>query len=722
MTLSAAAFTLLCAYALGRTFAAMARLSLERPLTFLAGAALLSQAVLALGLLGLANRAAFLTLGLVVLAAGWLVKAPPAPAAPRPRWLWLALSPFALVYLVHAMAPEMSPDGLAYHLSLPLRYLREGRIGFVPTDLYAQLSQGMEMLFLFVLAGANRSAAALVHLAFLFALVALIWNFAQRVTARWGAFAACALVFCSPVVGIDAASAYTDVAMAAVVFGVYVLLERWRNEPKHGLVIAAGLLAGFGYAIKYTAFLAVPYGFVLVVWTTRAWRPALLFLAPALAMILPWMAKNWVFTGNPVAPFLNHWFPNVVFDRALEVAYVNSLRWYPGLGAASTLPWEVAGNGFYVNGFLGPVWLLAPLALFSLKTPAGRRLLLAGLLFALPYASNVGTRFLIPALPFVAIAWAMAFGKRQWALVTLAAAHAVLCWPWVASFYTHRYSWRIREFPWQAALRLESEERFLGRRLTETAAALALNQHVRPGEKVLAQTQFTDALTHAGMVTGPLSRPSVELLRMLYMTSVPRLRPTGRIRFWFMTRPYQALRLRQTGGAVGQIAEVRIYHLLTPLERTQSWTFDARPNPWQAASAFDQTTVTRWMGEEVTVRFGAAASVDRIDLVYHRLPPEPTFVVEGQGEDGVWRLVSERGEVAPAPEQSEDLPHSAARVLLNNGIRYLLLRDRDYHRDLGGLTPEKNMADWPVTRLFSQYGIHLYRIDQDRLRNSPPAL
>ena len=82
--LSAAAFTLLCAYAVGRILAAAAGASLPRPIVFLAGAALLSQAVLALGLMSLAKPAAFLMLGVAALAGGALVRTPPAPVAVTP--------------------------------------------------------------------------------------------------------------------------------------------------------------------------------------------------------------------------------------------------------------------------------------------------------------------------------------------------------------------------------------------------------------------------------------------------------------------------------------------------------------------------------------------------------------------------------------------------------------------------------------------------------------
>lgn len=705
-TLGSACLGLACCFAAGRVFAGLARLSLAGPVQFLLGAGLFSQSVLALGLAGWVNRAAFLVLAAVALGAAAMVRVPGPPVGTRPGWLGWVLAPFGIVYLVHAMAPEISPDGLAYHVALPLRYLREGRVGFVPFNIYGQLSQGMEMLYLFVLSMANRSAAALVHLGFVFALVALLWDYGRSVANRWVAFTACSLVFCSPVAGIDAASAYTDVAVAAVLFGLYVVLARWRNEPSLSLAVAAGVLAGFAYGIKYTAGLGVALGFVWLM--RRDGRAATLFLAASLAMMLPWLGKNWAFTGNPWSPFANAWFPNAVFDRWLEADYVGSLRWYPGLGTAATLPWELAGRGFILNGFLGPIWLLAPLSLLALRTNEGRRLLAVGFLVGIPFALNVGTRFLIPAMPFFALALAMALSRWRWLLVGVGAAHLLLSWPWLAPLYCERYAWRIAEFPWRAALRLESEDEFQGRKLTEHHMARHLNAFVRPGEKVLTQTQFTDALTHADMLTGALSRPTVEWRRMLYLTAVPRLLPNGRIRFWFLTKPYRALRLRQLSGAPASVAECRVYRLLTPVQ------------PSSRGPALDGSTLTRVvLGEPLEVDLATPAEVDRVDCLYHSIPPEPDFVLEAQRADGAWVVASSQPELAPYVDSAQGLPAQAARLLLQQGIRFLLLRDRDYHRDLGGLTPELNMAGWPVERLASEYGMHLYRIDPNRLKPLP---
>ena len=65
-------------------------------------------------------------------------------------------------------------------------------------------------------------------------------------------------------VGIDGTSAYNDVAVAAIAFTLFYLLQIWDETATWRLAAAIGLVAGFAFAAKYTAWPAVVYalGFV----------------------------------------------------------------------------------------------------------------------------------------------------------------------------------------------------------------------------------------------------------------------------------------------------------------------------------------------------------------------------------------------------------------------------------------------------------------------------
>ena len=306
--LAGAAFTVLCCLALGRLL--MDRLSLNLSgaerllLSFPVGAACLHLIVFLLASARLARKGVFIGVGVVIFAAAWRFRRNAlsgVAAAPLPR-VWKAVfvalfTVFGVVYLVNALAPEHSPDGVTYHLGLVARYARDRGFRRITTNMYANLSQGVEMLYLVAFSVGRHSAAALTHLAFLVWLPLAMLTWARREGFPVAGAAAALFVFLSPVVGRDGTAAYNDVAVAAILFAVFWLVELWRARQDDGLLALAGLMAGFAYAAKYTAFLAVPYVLGCVAWRLRGERrrmarAVLIVGLCSAAMMTPWLAKN----------------------------------------------------------------------------------------------------------------------------------------------------------------------------------------------------------------------------------------------------------------------------------------------------------------------------------------------------------------------------------------------------------------------------------------------
>ena len=176
-----AAFTVSSAVALGSLLLRRCPLRAQERfvLAFVAGGAALSTLVFALCCLGVARPPVFLFAGAVLIVAALCLRTAPQGRLPSMTlWPGLAagavLAVYGALYLVHAMAPERSPDGSTYHLGLVARYLREGGFASVPPSMYAGFPGGTEMLFLFAFAFGRHSAAALVHLAFRAALAGLL--------------------------------------------------------------------------------------------------------------------------------------------------------------------------------------------------------------------------------------------------------------------------------------------------------------------------------------------------------------------------------------------------------------------------------------------------------------------------------------------------------------------------------------------------------------------
>jgi hypothetical protein len=427
---------------------------LEAPLfAFVGGSACVSLATFVLCLIHQARLAVFVAGGAGAIGwAAWTTRRdPPRKSLPVVPLAWRILftvvfAGFFALYFSNALAPEISPDGSGYHLGNVARYWRHQGFDWSYHSIYSSLSQGMEMLFLVAFSIGRHPASALVHMAFQASLPLLMLCYGRRFGfPRVGAFAGL-VTYASPVVGIAGSSAYNDLTAATLVFaGFYLIQVNYESDSAKTLFLI-GLLAGFSYAVKYSAGLALPVaaGF------TRGRRLLALSLG-ACVTAAPWMLRNWFWLGNPAAPFLNRWFPNPYWTGGAEHQYLAGLSQYPAFKSYYDFFLQLTVLGGLVPGMIGPIFLLLPLSMLALRHPHGRRLLLAGAVYSIPAFLNTEIRFLIPALPFFALALGLAMESSWGALPTVALLQALLCWPAVMETYCDRNAWRVRGFQFQAA-------------------------------------------------------------------------------------------------------------------------------------------------------------------------------------------------------------------------------------------------------------------------------
>ena len=74
---------------------------------------------------------------------------------------------------------------------------------------------------------------------------------------------------------------------------------------------------------------------------------------------------------------------------------------------------------------------------------------LAALVFGVNYFSNVAARFLIPPLPFVALAMMLGVSAIPQLAVAIALLHCVLSWPALVPRYANHDAWRLARIPWK---------------------------------------------------------------------------------------------------------------------------------------------------------------------------------------------------------------------------------------------------------------------------------
>ncbi len=695
-----ALFTAVVCLALGRILFRILEIRLNRAehqlLAGVCGAALLSVLVFLLCALTLAWTPVFLVFGIVAIAGAVAVRVRiPAPPSGIPVLFGIPFVFYGAIYLANSLAPELSPDGSTYHLGLVARYFRMHGFERLTTNMYGNLSQGMEMLFLFAFAFGRHSAAATVHCIFLLTLPVLILLYARRIGHPGAGVCAAMMVFLSPLVGIDGVSAYNDVALATVAFALFYLLEIWREEKTDALLIPVGLLAGFCFAIKYTGFVAALYA--LIVLKRKIRLPAI----AAACVALPWLLKNYLWLDNPVSPFLNRVFPNPYVHVSLEESYRHYLATY-GLPSLKPLFWIVTVGG-QLGGQIGPVFLLAPIALLGLRTRTGRQCLLAALIFLLPYPQNIGARFLIPALPFIALAIALTLEFSQILVAAVLLAAGILAWPRVIDRYrAPAGGWQITTVPWKAALGIIPADAWLSRN-PGYRLAQSINRNVPANKRVWSDIAIAEAYTAPDILVYYYSAESEQIQDILLTGMNPELQPLWDWRFTFPARSLTRVRVLQNATSkddIWSIGEARLFHGNEEVSPSHA---DAQPFPWTIGLALDHNPVTRWRSWE-SIRpgmyadfdFEAPVTLDRVDLFCS--PDQSKIDLKLEGIDAH----IERLEHQPVT----DLRRLAAETIRSRGVDYLVIADDS----AAGSDIAADASRWGLRLLASEGGAKLYRI------------
>jgi len=691
------------------------------------GAAVESSIVFLLLVCRVGNRVSFMILGAVCLAVFWRLGRGAArladPAKARADRVSLCLAGAALafygaLYLINALAPELEPDARMYHLGLTAEYVRLGRfpsrVGF-----YEMLPQGLEMLFVPAFAFGRHSAARLVHCAFLLATVHLMLRIGRRLELPEGAvLAAAVLYFCAPVTGITGTSAYTDAGGVFFTLATFYLLLVWRDTRDVRYLMVAGIAAGFCYAIKFPGALVAILAVVFVVATERGIRvrQLALLMGTALAVAAPWILRDAIVTGNPVAPLFNRFFPNPYFHASTERELVASLG---SLGSVPLwrVPYELIAGGAFA-GTIGPVFFALPLGLLALGKPAGRLCWMAAALLALPWFRNTGARFLMPALPFLALilAMALAMALPRQALWVCLAVQAVACWPQIFALYHPAYTWRLERIPWRAALRIQPERDYLESVLPAYRVARLVQDNTKPGERIFSLISVPEAYTDREILEFWHSAQADQLLDTLRVAVAPNNRIFD-IRADWDPHPIEGLRIRmpQASPVEWQIHEIQLFSGGDRILGSPQWELRAWPNVWELPLAFDENQATRWRtwepiraGMYVEVDFDRAQALSGASMTSPSAAYPLPFEFYGR-ERGGWHLLTSRLAVTERPLGNVRM--SAAMAIRGAGFRYILAENSDEGNGALGADMLGREAEWGLEKTAELGPVVLFRIE-----------
>lgn len=285
-----------------------------------------------------------------------------------------------LINMLAAMAPVIGVDELNYRVRLPELYLDRGGFFYLPSSEVHQQPQQIQMLQMWAMALGSDSATQLVQWAMGLLLVAAVVDLARRFVPLAVALAAGAVFYGVSDVVVLSARAVPDLANGLFLFLAFVAFVRWMDTDEDWWLLVIGILSGLFaagsrlpgvYGAIGLAALAVLYA-----WRRPGAGPVRVVGAGAvvgvvaLAMVVPWYAKSWAFTGNPFWPFFESIFGAkdfnesairyLVTDQERDVGPWHSLSWI------ISSPWDLTFNPKkFRSGVMAPFVLAAiPLLAF----------------------------------------------------------------------------------------------------------------------------------------------------------------------------------------------------------------------------------------------------------------------------------------------------------------------------------------------------------------------
>jgi hypothetical protein len=492
-----------------------------------------------------------------------------ATAVPLLAALWLCL------------APPHQYDSLVYHLALPQEYLRAGRLVAPEGLVFSHFPQNGEMLFtLALLLGSDLLAQMFVWLS---AALSVWWifSFGRREAPMSAVTLAAFLTATHTAVLLMASTTYVEPLVMLWVTASALSFERWRQlSPEggsaRGWLALSAIFTGLALGTKYYAGIgAAILGLRLCAALVRPGEraPRLLdlglFTGVVAALFAPWLAKNWVFAGNPVFPFLYRFFDATAAGWPAELAegYFRVLTEYGHaegfLVSLAKLPILLLrnplrfGGGMDVLGDLGwdlTLWLL-PLGAWA---ASGSRTLRGLLLFCAAWAAawfstGVVLRFLVVLVPLLALLGANGL-VRLWgelpgwgrALTGVAAGLMTLSHLFLFGFVHAAFGSA------SVPLAQETREQFLSRRLDYYPCAAWLRGRAGPNDRILLVGEQRGYYLEAAHRPSTVHMPNLFVRRANEAASTAALetalRADGFTRVLIV--PREAARLREGLGAL----------------------------------------------------------------------------------------------------------------------------------------------------------------------------
>ena len=321
----------------------------------------------------------------------------------------------ALVLLATACTgPDRFYDAQVYHLAQPALFAMWHKITGLPNLMHAMFPQGMPMLYgwMWMTGGEPAIRAWRVWLGIL--VFAAVWRLGRSEEHPGAGIAAASLFATAPLFFLNATQTSVDVEVCLLILLACLAVRETARNACLGWLIAAGVLTGAAFSIKYTVVFWAPW---LALLASRrkpglaqlfhpAWGRLAVFSVAAFFMLAPWLVRNEAVVGNPFYPYLTQVFkggrqwdpPRLKRFLEQQASYAVDKK-----ADLPKLPWALV-SGHNSENYVGPALvMLAPLVLVFRP--------------AIPGAGVVGTLAGMSLLMWLGVTHIHRFLLATWALV-----------------------------------------------------------------------------------------------------------------------------------------------------------------------------------------------------------------------------------------------------------------------------------------------------------------
>jgi len=224
--------------------------------------------------------------------------------------------------IVLASVPPISRDALIHHLAVPSLYLMNGGIYELPSMFFSYFPMNVTLLYAVPLYFGFDIGAKYIHFLFAILTAALIYFYLARTLNKTYGLAGALFFLSIPVIVKLSVTAYVDLGLIFFSWAALYLLLRWHDTgfmPRY--LIMAGIACGLALGTKYNGLLLLPImgAAIPLLYASQKQKDTadvrkrykrslegvgwgIAFILIAMIVFSPWMARNIVWTQNPVYP------------------------------------------------------------------------------------------------------------------------------------------------------------------------------------------------------------------------------------------------------------------------------------------------------------------------------------------------------------------------------------------------------------------------------------